>query len=92
MIPLKDKQVNLENQLEVAEDFDENPKIKCTVGIVINMYENIAKQNHYGAMKKFAELSVEYRAFNNDSVRDNTAITFISMIDEVIKENREQLR
>ena len=59
------KKLNLENQLEVAEDFDENPKIKCTVGIVINMYENIAKQNHYGAMKKFAELSVEYRAFNN---------------------------
>lgn len=36
--------------------------------------------------------TVEYRAFNNDCVRDNTAITFISMIDKVIKENREQLR
>ena len=53
------KRLNFENQLEVAADFDKNPKIKCTVGIVMNMYEHLAKKN-YQAMKRFAELSVEY--------------------------------
>ena len=57
--------LSLENQLEVAEDFDENPKIKCTIGLVINMYEEIAKTKNYEAMKRFAELSVEYRGYDN---------------------------
>ena len=57
--------LSLENRLEVAEDFDENPKIKCTIGLVINMYEEIAKTKNYEAMKRFAELSVEYRGYDN---------------------------
>ena len=57
--------LSLENQLEVAEDFDENPKIKCTIGLVINMYEEIAKTKNYEAMKRFAELSVDYRGYDN---------------------------
>lgn len=54
------KKLNLENQLSVTKDFEENPKIKVDIAVLIYMYEIAAEKKHYGAMKKYAELSVKY--------------------------------
>lgn len=52
--------LGVQDQLEVAEEIESNPKIKCSLGTLVNMYEEIAKQKDEEGMKRYAELAVEY--------------------------------
>lgn len=54
------KRLNLENQLSVAKEFEDNPKIKVDLAVIIVMYQTVAEKKHYGAMKRYAEYAVEY--------------------------------
>lgn len=54
------KRLNLDNQLFVAKDFEDNPKIKVDLAVIIVMYQIAAEKKHYGAMKRYAEYAVEY--------------------------------
>lgn len=54
------RKLNTKDQYDIAVDFDDNPSVKCTVGIVMDMYKTLAEKKHYDAMKRYAELAVEY--------------------------------
>ena len=69
------KKLNLENQLSVAKDFEENPKIKVDIAVVIVMYQIAAEKKNYGAMKKYAEFAVKY-------LPEKKAIDALNLLDD----------